>query len=192
MDKIIFDQYVQHAKDAFKALGLKSDPIDAIGSLTESDFPTNGVRKLDQSIKEETRAYIKFLEGVSSDIDELKAFSASIKLKVEEGTANKDDIAMLEEKLNELIKVQVERDDEEANAYSTILERLSSEIDELRSSSAAIKQNVEGHTASKEDIAILEQKISELTTAQEARDAQVDNSGNVKSTFQEYFDQQQI
>jgi len=177
MDKIIFDQYVQHAKDAFKALGLKSDPIDAIGSLTESDFPTNGVRKLDQSIKEETRAYIKFLEGVSSDIDELKAFSASIKLKVEEGTANKDDIAMLEEKLNELIKVQVERDDEEANAYCTILERLSSEIYELRSSSAAIKQNVEGHTASKEDIAILEQKISELTTAQEARDAQVDNSG---------------
>ena len=71
-------------------------------------------------------------------------------------------------------------------------EKLSSDIDELRSSSAAIKQNVEGHTASKEDIAILEQKITELKTAQDARDAQVDNSGNVKSTFQEYYDQQQI
>jgi len=66
MDKTTFDQYVQHAKDAFKAIGLKTDPIDAIGSLTESDFPTNEVRKLEQGIREETRAYIKFLEGVSS------------------------------------------------------------------------------------------------------------------------------
>jgi len=71
MNKIPFDQYVQHTKDAFKALGLKTDPIDAIGSLTESDFPTNEVRKLEQCIKEETRTYINFLEGVSSDINEL-------------------------------------------------------------------------------------------------------------------------
>jgi len=108
MKKITFDQYVQHAEDAFKALGLKADPIDSIGSLTESDFPTNEVRKLEQSIREETRAYIKFLEDVSSDIDELRALSAAIKRKMESDTANKEDVAMLEQKINELKTAQDE------------------------------------------------------------------------------------
>ena len=108
MNKITFDQYVQHAKDAFKALGLKTDPIDVIGSLTESDFPTNEVRKLEQSIREEARAYIKFLEDVSSDINELRALSTAIKRKMESDTANKEDIAMLEQKINELKTAQGE------------------------------------------------------------------------------------
>ena len=80
-DKPTFDQNVQHAKDAFKALGVKTDAIDAIGSLTESHFPTKEVRKLEERIKEEKQAYIKFLE---------------------EGTANKEDIARLELKIDAL------------------------------------------------------------------------------------------
>ncbi|KAJ7384653.1 hypothetical protein OS493_020232 [Desmophyllum pertusum] len=102
INKPTFDQYMQHAKDAFKALGVKTDPIDAIGGLTESDFPTEEVRKLEQGIKEETRAYIKFLEGVSADIDELRALTTAIKGKVED-TASKEDIAMLEQKIKDLL-----------------------------------------------------------------------------------------
>ena len=102
LDKPTFDQYVQYAKDAFKALGVKTDPIDVIGGLTESDFPTKEVRKLEQGIREETRAYIKFLEGMSSDIEEIKAFSTAIKGKVE-GAVSKEEIAMmLEQKINDL------------------------------------------------------------------------------------------
>ena len=102
IDKPTFDQYVQHSKDTFKALGVKTDPIDAIGSLTQSDFPTKEVRKLEKGIKEETRAYIKFLEGVSSDIDELRVLSTAIKGHVE-GAVSKEDIAMmLEQKINDL------------------------------------------------------------------------------------------
>ena len=102
IDKPTFDQYVKHAKDAFKALGHKTDPIDVIGGLVESDFPTKEVRKLEQGIKEEAQAYIKFLEGVNSDIDELRALSTAIKGKVE-STASKEDIAMmLEQKINDL------------------------------------------------------------------------------------------
>ena len=108
MNKITFDQHVQHAKDAFKALGLKTDPIDAIGSLTESDFPTSEVRKLEQGIREDTRTYIKFLEDVSSDINELRALSTAIKRKMESDTANKEDIAKLEQKINELKTAQDE------------------------------------------------------------------------------------
>ena len=47
IDKPTFDQYVQLAKEAFTALGIKTDPIDAIGGLTESDFPTKEVRYRD-------------------------------------------------------------------------------------------------------------------------------------------------
>ena len=99
MDKITFDQYMQHAKHAFEALGVMTDPIDAVGSLTESDFPINEVRKLEQNIKEESRAYIKFLEGVSSDIEVLKR-------KVEDHTASKEDIAMLAQMIYEIKTAQ--------------------------------------------------------------------------------------
>ena len=89
-----FDLFVQHAKDAFKALGVKTDTIDVIGGLTETDFPTEEVCKLEKAMKKESRAYIKFLEGVSSDIAVMKEVSAS-----------KEDIARLEQKINVLREV---------------------------------------------------------------------------------------
>ena len=110
MDKITFDQRVQQAKDAFMALGVTTAVIDAVGSLTESDFPTNEVHKLEQGIREETRKYIMFLEGITADIDDLKALAAAIKLNLEGDTANKRDIAMLEQRINELRSEKHQRD----------------------------------------------------------------------------------
>ena len=52
MDKAMFDQCIQHAKDAFKALGVTADPIDAVGSLTESHFPTKEVAMLKKKIQQ--------------------------------------------------------------------------------------------------------------------------------------------
>ena len=163
MDKPTFDQCVQHAKDAFKALGLKTDPIDAIGCLTESDFPTNEVRKLEKSIRDETRAYIKFLEGMSSDIDELRSLSVSIKQKVEGDMAKKEDISMLEQKMSEMVAAQ-ERVKDETQAHVNLLESVSSGIDEL-------KQRIHVDAAKKEDISVLDRKIiDDLKNAQEGRD----------------------
>ncbi|KAJ7365275.1 hypothetical protein OS493_005375 [Desmophyllum pertusum] len=96
IDKPTFDQYTQNAKDAFKALGVKTDLIDAIGGLTESDFPTEQVRKLEQDILKETRAHDKFIEDVISDIDELNR-------KVDK-TASKEDISMIKGQLDETFK----------------------------------------------------------------------------------------
>ena len=92
--KPTFDQYVQLSKDAFKALGIKVDPIDVIGGWTESHFPTAEVRNLEQVIKEEIQEQNKFLQGLCSDIDELKVTI--------ENTAKKEDIARLEQKINDL------------------------------------------------------------------------------------------
>ena len=118
IDKPTFDQYVQHSKEAFKALGAKTDPIDAIGGLTESDFPTKEVRKLEEGIRQETRAYIKFLEDVSSDIDELRATANAIKEKVE-GTASKEDMALLERKIDDL-KLEMAQDQTGINLSNLI------------------------------------------------------------------------
>ena len=118
--KATFDQYVQLSKDAFKALGIKVDLIDVLGGLTEWDFPTREVRRLEQAIKQETRAYINFLEGVSSGIDELRALSTAIKGNIE-STARKGDIATLEQKIDDLtIKISLTRD-EPGNAFYCIV-----------------------------------------------------------------------
>ena len=106
MKKVTFDHYLKHAKDAFQALGVSTASIDAVGSLSESDFPINEVRKLEQDIKEENKSYIKFLEGVNSDIAELKK-------KVESDIANKEDVAMLARKIDELKAVQDVSDNKE-------------------------------------------------------------------------------
>ena len=102
--KATFDQYVQLSKDAFKALGIKVDPIDVIGSWTESHFPTEEVRKLEQAIKGEIQEQNKFLQGLCSGIIE--------------NTAKKEDIARLELKINELKEVQTE--DKRGNIFYSI------------------------------------------------------------------------
>ena len=101
MDKATFDRGVNYAKDAFRALGVSTAPIDAVGSLTESDFPTNEVRQLERRIKEESREYIKFLEEMSSDVIEIKAMLNVIMQKVDD-IATKEAIAMLKQKIAKL------------------------------------------------------------------------------------------
>ena len=149
MEKTTFDQYVQYAKDAFKALGASTALIDTVESLTESDFPTNEIRKLEKGVKEETRAYIAFLESVNSDIMELRSLLAAIKEKVESDTATKDDVALLEQKIDE---------------RERILEEVSSGISEIKQKD-------------KEFMDKLEEKISELRTAHDERNASNTNSG---------------
>ena len=107
MDKATFDQRVNYAKAAFQALGVPTASIDALSSLTESDFPTNKVSQLEKSIKEETREYIKFLEEMSSDVIEMKTLLNAVKQTVD-NTSNKDDIAMLEQKIAKLKEAQHE------------------------------------------------------------------------------------
>ena len=100
IDKPTLDRYVQHAKDAFTALGVKTDPIDVIGGLSESDFPINKVQELETRIKEETQAYLGFLQDiVSSGIGDIK-----LQLKA---TATKEDIALLRREINDLKLVVV-------------------------------------------------------------------------------------
>ena len=104
IDKPTFDQYVQLAKEVFKALGIKTDPIDAIGGLTESDFPTKEVRKLQESIKQETRSYIKCLEELTSRAECLEEVRSGVDKLIAQGNAmvKVEDLALLERKIDDL------------------------------------------------------------------------------------------
>ena len=79
---------MQLAKEAFIALGIMTAPIDAIGGLTESDFPTKKVHKLEESLRQETRSYIECLDEVRSGVDKL--------------IAQVKDLALLEGKIDDL------------------------------------------------------------------------------------------
>ncbi|XP_068689335.1 uncharacterized protein [Montipora foliosa] len=117
MDKATFDQNIQYAKEAFKALGIPTASIDVIGSLTASDFPTTEVRKLEQQVREEKQAYIKCLESRNADMKKIEESLASI--KKERLTGNKEvaeglrmqqeDISALGKEIRELKKKEEER-----------------------------------------------------------------------------------
>ena len=98
LDKPTFDQYVQLTKEAFKALGVTTDPIDAIGGLTESDFPTKEVRKLEESVRQGTRSYIEFLEEERSSVERLEEVRSSVDKLIAQMNA----IPVLEGKIDDL------------------------------------------------------------------------------------------
>ena len=62
MSKLTFNQHLQRVKDAFKALGLKTDKIDAISS--ESGFPTSEVADLKRKIQNRNMAIVGLGIGV--------------------------------------------------------------------------------------------------------------------------------
>ena len=171
MDKVTFDERVNFTKDAFLALNVSKATIavvDAVGSLTESDFPTNEVRELEMRIRDECRTYSKFLEEVGSDISELKASVDSIRRRKEE---DMKDIAMiLEEKIQALTVAQDQNDAKNREHYTRNLLGVSSDVQ-------VVKTKLENDTASKEDIARLEKKIDEWK-GQEERHAQGKSPGN--------------
>ncbi|XP_068750735.1 uncharacterized protein [Montipora capricornis] len=101
MDKATFDQNIQYAKDAFKALGISIASIDAFGSLTASDFPIAEVRKLEQQVREEKQAHIKCLESRNADMEKIEESLAAIEQKVESLTASKEEVAMPEQRVVE-------------------------------------------------------------------------------------------
>ena len=94
IDKTTFDHYIQLAKDAFAALGQDTTRIDEIGKLDEEDFPTSRLQKLEEELRREKGAAIKFkqisdhlvqiesqIKTVASDI---KTAATEVQLKVDE------------------------------------------------------------------------------------------------------------
>ena len=111
IDKKAFDQYIQHTKDAIKALGVTTDPVNAVGSLTESDFPIKEVCRLKDDITKELLTEITFLKenvedelmDVRSDLaqsrQERQEDSLELRKTIEKATASQE---MTNEKITEI------------------------------------------------------------------------------------------
>ena len=95
MDKETFDERMKQAKDAFTALGVATDLLDAVASLDESHFPTNEVHTLNKKIRKETQTCVQILEDVVANVEDWKR-----------ETATKHDIAILSLKIDELKAAQ--------------------------------------------------------------------------------------
>ena len=94
IDKKTFAHYVQLARDAFAALGQDTTGIDEIGKLDEDDFPTARLRKLEEDLKREKDAAIKFKQisdhlvqiesQIKTVVSDVKTAATEVQLKVEE------------------------------------------------------------------------------------------------------------
>ena len=102
IDKATFDQYVQYAKDALEALGVKTDHIDVIGGLSESEFPTNKVRKLEERIKEEYRAFTHFLLQQRQQLEDISSDVKAVKLKVDVLPTTCDIVKVMQQMIEDL------------------------------------------------------------------------------------------
>ena len=102
IDKATFDQYVQYSKDALEALGVKTDQIDVIGGFSESEFPTNEVRKLEERIKEGNRALIHFLLQQRQQLEDIRSDVKAIKLKVDVMPTTNDIVKLLQQMIEDL------------------------------------------------------------------------------------------
>ena len=94
IDKKTFAHYVQLARDAFAALGQDTTRIDEIGKLDEDDFPTARLQKLEEDLKREKDAAIKFKQisdhlvqiesQIKTVVSDVKTAATEVQLKVEE------------------------------------------------------------------------------------------------------------
>jgi hypothetical protein len=97
INKVTFDDYVKHAKDAFTALNFSTTSLERIGNLKESDFPTMEVQKLKEKISRQRNDYHLFLE--SKVIDEMSEMKDGMK----DGMSGmKDGMSEINEKLNSI------------------------------------------------------------------------------------------
>ncbi|KAL9973815.1 hypothetical protein ACROYT_G020318 [Oculina patagonica] len=122
IDKKTFDQYIQHTKNAIKALGVTTDPIDAVGSLTESDFPTQRVCQLEDDIKKELQTESKFLkENVKDELTGVKDELVGVRLDIKSTAANQE--IMMNEKIAEINQKIEELKTTEQSGTKTFLPR---------------------------------------------------------------------
>ena len=134
IDKKTFDQYIQHAKDAIKALGINTDPINAVGSLTESDFPTEKVQRLEDDIRKELQTESTFLkEEVKDELTEIRSDIAHLDQKRQEEAkllqeSHKEDTVELKTKI------------ETANAASQ--EMMNEKFAEFQTESTVLREDV--------------------------------------------------
>ena len=151
IDKKTFAHYVQLARDAFAALGQDTTRIDEIGKLDEDDFPTSRLQKLEEDLKREKDAAIKFKQisdhlvqiesQIKTVVSDVKTAATEVQLKVEEVASDvKTAVTDMQNKVEEVgsdvttAVTDVEKKVEEvASDVITAARDVSTKVEEVRS-----------------------------------------------------------
>ena len=151
IDKKTFAHYVQLARDAFAALGQDTTRIDEIGKLDEDDFPTARLQKLEEDLKREKDAAIKFKQisdhlvqiesQIKTVVSDVKTAATEVQLKVEEVASDvKTAVTDMQNKVEEVgsdvttAVTDVEKKVEEvASDVITAARDVSTKVEEVRS-----------------------------------------------------------
>ena len=87
IDKATFDHYIMLAKDAFTALGQGTTKIDEIGNMGEEDFPTSRLKQLEDELKMEKDAAIKFKQ-IEDHLNKIESQVEDVKTEVKTGVTD--------------------------------------------------------------------------------------------------------
>ena len=166
LDKPTFDQYIQHTKVAFRALGLTTDPIDTVGSLNEADFPTQRVRTLEDEIRRELQAENAFLkEDVKDELVRIRSDIMQLNQERKEdvtrtGRERMEEIQELQNQLREDIRKEHQG---QRTSLNDVKEEMITIGSDIAQSSQELKEDVTQAVVrkTKEEIQELHYKLKE-------------------------------
>ena len=151
IDKATFDSYILMAKEAFTALGQSSTRIDEIGKLDEEDFPTARQKHLEDELKKEKDAAIKFqqiedhlkkieaeVEDVGLDVKYVKTGITDMKTQVEDVGS---DVIDVKTGVTD-IKTQVEDVESDVKDVKTKVEDVGSDVKGVKTGVTDVKTQV--------------------------------------------------
>ena len=152
ISKATFDMYIQLTKDAFQALGVSSSCVNTIGSLTEADFPTEKVRKLENEKKKGQAEYAFLKDQVKKELMDMRSDNA------EASQERRDEAERIVTEMKEGFR-QVKMQNEEQKEQ--ILESVERAIRSHNAQSKRAREEETTHVAKKrkEDIQLLENQL---------------------------------
>ncbi|KAL9975962.1 hypothetical protein ACROYT_G013188 [Oculina patagonica] len=163
IDKATFDHNILLAKDAFNALGQDTTRIDDIGKLGEEDFPTERLQQVEDELKREKDAAVKFkqiddhlvniesqVEDVGSDVKDVKSDVTVVKTQVDDVGSDVKDVK------SDVTDVKTQVDD------------VGSDVKDVKSDVADVKTQVDDVGSDvkdvKSDVTDLKKKVEDVVS----------------------------
>lgn len=169
MDKVTFDRYITLAKEALTAFGQSTTKIDEIGSLGEEDFPTSRTQQLEDELKREKNAAIKFrqiddhLNKIKSQVKDLNTEVLEVQTGVKDLRTDMSEVkiglkhyaSVIKTKLDSVcsdMKTRVEAVRSGVKDLNTPLEDIHSDLKGAKTGVADVKMRVEDVLSEVKDV----------------------------------------
>lgn len=166
MDKVTFDRYITLAKEALTAFGQSTTKIDEIGSLGEEDFPTSRTQQLEDELKREKNAAIKFrqidnhLNKIESQVKDLNTEVLEVQTGVKDLRTDMSEVKIGLEHYASVIKTKL---DGVCSDMKTRVEAVRSGVKDLNTPLEDIHSDLKGAKTGVTDVKMrVEDVLSEV------------------------------